>query len=231
MANKYDHKEREQHWQKFWLENQTFLFDKNDTTKPVYSIDTPPPTVSWKLHIGHIFSYTQAEVLARYKRMKWFNVFYPMGYDDNGIPTEQLVEKETGINVKETPRKDFVEKCMEVDEKYKVLFTELRQRMWLSIDRTRTYTTINPEVQKISQKEFVKLYKKWHIVAKLFPAIRCPVLQATIAQAETEQKEFDEFFNDLKFTLEDWSDLVIATTRPELLPTCLAVLVHPEDER
>jgi valyl-tRNA synthetase len=93
MANKYNHQESELKWQKYREKHQIYAFEK-DTTKPVYSIDTPPPTVSGKIHIGHVFSYTQAEVIARYKRMTGHNVFYPMGYDNNGIPTEQLVEKD-----------------------------------------------------------------------------------------------------------------------------------------
>jgi valyl-tRNA synthetase len=93
MASKYNHQESEKKRQSYREEKQIFAFSK-DETKPVYSIDTPPPTVSGKIHIGHIFSYTQAEIIARFKRMSGFNVFYPMGYDNNGIPTEQLVEKE-----------------------------------------------------------------------------------------------------------------------------------------
>lgn len=231
MANKYNALESEAKWQDFWANNEIYKFDMTNTDKPVYSIDTPPPTVSGKLHIGHVFSFTQAEMIARYKRMKWFNVFYPMWYDDNGIPTELLVEKETKLKIRDIERKDFVEKCLEVDKKYKTIFSELWKRQWFSIDRSRTYTTIQPEVQQIAQAEFVKLYQKWQIVAKEFPALRCTKNQTTIAQAETEDKEFEEFFNDLRFTMEDGSELLIATTRPELLPACLAVFVHPDDAR
>lgn len=230
MWAKYNHQESEIKWQKFWEDNQIYAFSK-DSNKPIYSIDTPPPTVSGKIHIGHIFSYTQAEVIARYKRMMWYNVFYPMGYDNNGIPTEQLVEKDLGINIKDVERKDFVQKCLEVVEKYKVLYENLWRSMWFSIDRSKTYTTISPNVQQIAQQTFVKLFKEWHIVYKDFPALRCTKMQTTVAQAETEEKEFNEFFNYLNFTLEDGEKLVIATTRPELLPACLAVFVHPDDER
>lgn len=230
MADKYNAIESEKKWQKFREENQTYKFNE-DVSLPVYSIDTPPPTVSWKIHIGHIFSYSQAEVIARYKRMLWYNVFYPMWYDNNWIPTEQLVEKELGINIKDVERKDFIATCLDVVEKYKSLYENLRRSLWISVDRNRTYTTISPEVQKISQSTFVKLYKEWNIVCKEFPALRCTKMQTTVAQAETEEQEFDEFFNYLNFTLEDGEKLVIATTRPELLPACLAVFVHPDDER
>lgn len=159
MANKYNHLESEAKWQKFWEDNKIYAFDK-DASKKVYSIDTPPPTVSGKIHIGHIFSYTQAEIIARFKRMCGYNVFYPMGYDNNGIPTEQLVEKELGINIKDVERKDFIAKCLDVVEKYKVLYENLWKSLGLSVDRSRSYTTISPEVQQIAQSRFVDLYKQ-----------------------------------------------------------------------
>jgi valyl-tRNA synthetase len=165
MANKYNFQESEAKWQQFREEHQTNAFDLT-TTDPskIFSIDTPPPTVSGKLHIGHIFSYTQAEIIARYKRMKGFNVFYPMGYDDNGIPTEQLVERELKINIKEMDRNDFVEKCLEVNQKYRDLYKTLWQSLGFSIDWKRTYATISPEVQQLVQKRFVEMYRNGDIV-------------------------------------------------------------------
>lgn len=230
MADKYNHQESESKWQKYREEKQIFAFSK-DETKPIYSIDTPPPTVSWKIHIGHIFSYTQAEIIARFKRMSGYNVFYPMGYDNNGIPTEQLVEKELWINIKDVERKDFIAKCLDVVEKYKHLYENLRKSLGLSVDRSRFYTTISPEVQQLAQSTFVKLYHEWHIVCKDFPALRCTKMQTTLAQAETEEQEFNEFFNYLNFSLDCGGKLVIATTRPELLPACVAVFVNPTDKR
>jgi len=159
MANKYNHLESESKRQKYREEKQIYAFSK-DKKLPIYSIDTPPPTVSGKIHIGHIFSYTQAEIIARFKRMSGYNVFYPMGYDNNGIPTEQLVEKELGINIKDVERKDFIAKCLDIVEKYKTLYENLRKSLGLSVDRTRFYTTISPEVQQIAQKTFVKLYNE-----------------------------------------------------------------------
>lgn len=228
---KYDWQESEKKRQDFWQEKQVYAFDGDDNSRPVYSIDTPPPTVSGKLHIGHIFSYTQAECMARYKRMTWHNVFYPMGFDDNGIPTEILVEKELKINIKDTQRKDFVAKCLEVNQKYRDIYKSLRQTLGMSVDWNRTYATILPEVQALSQKHFVALLEKWVIYKKEFPALRCTKNQTTIAQAETEEQEFNEYFNDIAFTLHDGRQCVIATTRPEMLPACVAVFVHPDDER
>jgi len=230
MANKYNFAESEPKWQNFWQENQINEYEKW-SSKPTFSIDTPPPTVSGKLHIGHISSYTQAEIIARYKRMKGFNVYYPMGFDNNWIPTEQLVEKDLKINIKEMERKDFIKKCLETNERYVEIYKNLWRRMWLSVDWTKCYSTIALSTQQLVQKEFVKLYKKWEIISKDFPALWCTKLQATIAQAETEEKEFNEFFNDIEFTLDDGTKLVIATTRPELLPACKAVFAHPDDER
>jgi valyl-tRNA synthetase len=157
---KYSWQESEKKRQDFWEEKQVYAFDGDDTQRPVYSIDTPPPTVSGKLHIGHIFSYTQAECMARYKRMTGYNVFYPMGFDDNGIPTEILVEKELKINIKDTPRKDFVAKCLEVNQKYRDIYKDLRQTLGMSVDWNRTYATILPEVQTLSQLHFVELLEK-----------------------------------------------------------------------
>jgi valyl-tRNA synthetase len=228
--NKYSPKESEKKRQDFREKNKINNFDLN-SDKEIFSIDTPPPTVSGKLHIWHISSYTQAEIIARYKRMKGFNVYYPMGFDNNGIPTEQLVERDLKINIKEMERKNFIQKCLEVNEKYVKIYENLWRTMWLSIDWTKTYSTIELKTQQIVQQEFVKLYNKWHIVSKEFPALRCTKLQATIAQAETEDQEFEEYFNDIEFTLEDGTRLIIATTRPELLPSCKAVFAHPDDTR
>ncbi|MDR2190778.1 MAG: class I tRNA ligase family protein [Candidatus Peribacteria bacterium] len=232
MATPYRFPESEKKWQDFREQHQTNAFDLTKTDpNQIFSIDTPPPTVSGKLHIGHIFSYTQAEIIARYKRMKGFNVFYPMGYDDNGIPTEQLVEKELKINIKELERKAFVEKCLEVNQKYRDLYKALRQSLGFSVDWNRTYATISPAVQQLVQQRFVEMYQKGEIVGKQFPALRCTRMQTTVAQAETEEKEFNEFFNYLNFTLDDGEKLVIATTRPEMIPACVAVFAHPDDER
>ena len=129
LPKNYAHKEAEKKWQKYWEDEKIFAWDEEKPREENFVIDTPPPTVSGVLHMGHIFSYTQADFVARYQRMKGKNVFYPMGYDNNGIPTEQLVEKDLGINIKDVERKDFVQKCLEVVEKYKVLYENLRRSM------------------------------------------------------------------------------------------------------
>lgn len=230
MAN-YSINEREAHRQQFWQENNTYAFDLNNHNKPIYSIDTPPPTVSGNLHIGHIFSYTQAEIIARYKRMTGHNVYYPVGYDDNGIPTEILVHKELWDQAKDMDRKTFVTACLDVTAKYRDIYKSLRQSVGMSFDRSMTYSTISPFVQKIAQQRFVEMLQSGAIVRKEFPALRDRANQTTIAFAETEDKEEDAFFNDVRFEIEWWGEIIIATTRPELMPACVGLFVNPEDSR
>jgi valyl-tRNA synthetase len=222
---------REAHRQQFWQENNTYAFDLNDNSKPIYSIDTPPPTVSGNLHIWHIFSYTQAEIIARYKRMTGHNVYYPVGYDDNGIPTEILVHKELWDQAKDMDRKTFVTACLDVTAKYRDIYKSLRQSVGMSFDRSMTYSTISPFVQKIAQQRFVEMLQSGAIVRKEFPALRDRSHQTTIAFAETEEKEEDAFFNDVRFEVEWGGEIIIATTRPELMPACVWLFVNPEDSR
>lgn len=230
MAN-YSIPDREAHRQSYRSDNHIYKFDPLETVKPLYTIDTPPPTVSGNLHIGHIFSYTQAEIIARYKRMTGHNVYYPVGYDDNGIPTELLVHKELGDEAKNMERKVFVDTCLDITEKYRDEYKALWQSVGMSFDREMTYSTISPFVQKIAQERFVELYRKGAIVRKEFPALWDWANQTTIAQAETEEKEEDAFFSEVRFDVEDSDSIIIATTRPELMPACVAVFVNPEDKR
>lgn len=229
MAKKYNFEENEKAMQEFWKEMNLYKFNENNEG-PLYSIDTPPPTVSGQLHIGHIFSYAQAEMIARYKRMQGFNVFYPFGFDDNGLPTERLVEKEEKIRAKDLPRSEFVKKCLATTEKYEAQFRELWDSMGLSVDWTLQYETINPLVQKISQKSFLDLLAKGKAYQKKSPVLWCTECQTSIAQAEQESKEKTSLFTTLKFTFDEKA-LWIATTRPELLCACVALFVHPEDAR
>lgn len=228
--SKYNASNRESHRQEFREHNNVYKFNSNNNN-PLYTIDTPPPTVSWNLHIWHIFSYTQAEIIARYKRMSGYNVFYPIGFDDNGIPTEILVQKELWDQVKEMNRTDFREACLDITKKYREEYKQLWETLGMSFDREMSYSTISPFVQKIVQSRFIELYKKWVIVRKEFPALRDRANQTTIAQAETEEIEKESFFTEIRFNLVQWGEIIIATTRPELLTACVAVFVHPEDRK
>ena len=231
LDKKYDFKTAEKRWQEFWQENGTYKFDK-DSKKPIYSIDTPPPTVNGKIHIGHIFSYSQAEFIARYKRMTGHNVFYPFGFDDNGLPTELLVEKERGLKAYTVSREEFSKMCMETVDKYEKGFKDLFISMGNSADWSLAYHTVSPECQKSSQMSFLDLYKKGKVYYAEAPALWCTKCATAIAQSELESEEKESTFNYLKFYIENSDEYVeIATTRPELLCACDCIFINPKDEK
>ena len=231
LTKRYDPKESEPRWQKFWNERGIFRY-RSDSGKPVYSIDTPPPTVSGKIHMGHVFSYVQAEVIARYHRMKGMEVFYPFCFDDNGLPSERFTEAERHVKAQDMPRSKFVELCLEVTEEAEKKFRDLWTRFGFSCDWDLLYTTIDPPVQRISQRSFLDLHDKGHIYRRESPTLWCPECGTAVAQAETEDKDFPSEFHDIEFSLTDGSGTItIATTRPELLPACVAVFVNPGDCR
>jgi valyl-tRNA synthetase len=231
MEKVYEFKKIEKEMQSFWEENNVYRFDP-DTNREIYSIDTPPPTVSGSLHIGHIFSYAQAEMTARYKRMRGCNVFYPFGFDDNGLPTERLVEREEGMAAKDIPRSLFTEKCMSTTEKYVKEFKELWQSLGFSVDWSLQYETISPLAQRISQLSFIKLMREGKAYMKESPVLWCTECRTSIAQAELDTSEKETLFSYIPFEFTDGSGrLIVATTRPELLFGCVCLFVHPEDER
>lgn len=229
MEKKYDYQLNEQHAQELWASKQVYKTDKYPG--PLYSIDTPPPTVSGSLHIGHLFSYTQTDILARYKRMNGFAVFYPFGFDDNGLPTERYVEKKCNVTAHSMKRSEFINLCLEQTAVVEKQFEHLWQRMGLSVDWDACYSTISPQVRKISQESFLELYKKKFIYRKFEPALYCTACRTSVAQAELDDAEKPSFFNDIIFKLDDGTPLTIGTTRPELLSSCVALLYHPSDKR
>ncbi len=231
LPKRYNAGNSEQHWQEFWQENRIFRFDP-DSRKPLYSVDTPPPTVSGMIHMGHVFSYVQAEVMARYHRMLGKEVFYPFCFDDNGLPSERFTEKEKKVRAQDMKRSEFVKLCLEITKGAEEMFRDIWTRFGFSCDWDLLYTTIDPWVQRISQRSFLDLQDKGFIYRKESPTLWCPECQTAVAQAETEDKEFPSVFHDLQFPLADDSGFIsIATTRPELLPACVAVFVNPEDDR
>ncbi len=227
MDKKYDFQETEKELEKFWEEHEIYNYQKGEK---IFSIDTPPPTVSGKLHIGHIFSYTQAEMIARFKRMQGYQVFYPFGFDDNGLPTERLVEREENIHANMLSRSEFRAKCINTITKYEKEFKCLWKRLGFSVDWTLQYQTISDLSQKISQKSFIELAKNKKAYMRESPVLWCTECRTSIAQAELETKECDTAFNYLKFTT-PLGNLLIATTRPELLAGCVCIFVHPDDAR
>lgn len=229
MEKKYDFRNAEPELEKFWEERGIYRY-RHGKDKKVFSIDTPPPTVSGKLHIGHVFSYTQAEMIARFKRMQGYDVFYPFGFDDNGLPTERLVEREEKVYAGMLPRSEFRRKCMCTIDKYEGEFKHLWKRLGFSVDWDLQYQTISDLSQKISQKSFIDLAKRKKAYMKESPVLWCTECRTSIAQAELESKECETTFNYLEFKSQQGS-LLIATTRPELLAGCVCIFVHPEDER
>ncbi len=229
MQKNYDFSQTEKEMQRFWKENEIYAFEDN-SNREIFSIDTPPPTVSGSLHIGHIFSYTQAEMVARYKRMQGYNVYYPFGFDDNGLPTERLVEREEGIIARNLPRSEFIKKCISTTEKYEKEFRDLWEKLGFSVDWSLQYETINPMVQRISQKSFIRLLREGKAYMKESPVLWCTECQTSIAQAELDTIDKDTTFNYIPFLLGN-EKLMVATTRPELLNGCVCLFVNPEDER
>lgn len=230
MEKKINIQETEEEVFSFWEKKKIYKFNPKEK-KPIFAIDTPPPTISGKMHMGHAFSYSHQDFIARYQRMKGQNVFYPFGTDDNGLPTEKLVEKENGVKIFEMKRNDFVKLCQETLKKISPDFIYDWKRIGMSCDFELYYSTISKEVQKISQSYFIDLYKEGRVYRKETPTLWCPSCQTAIAQAELEDKEVQSFFNDIKFKLEEGGEIIISTTRPELLSSCVAIFVNPKDKR
>lgn len=229
MEEKNELKKIEDKWKSYWEKEKIYKFNP-EQKKEIFSIDTPPPTVSGEMHIGHAFSYSQQDFIARFMRMRGFNVFYPFGTDDNGLPTERLIEKINKIKSKNLSRNEFIESCLKTLKKITPEFIQNWKDIEMSCDYSLYYSTIDKHSQKISQKSFIDLFKKKEIYKKNFPTIWCPECQTSIAQAELEDKEQESLFSTLKFKC-DGKDLLVATTRPELLGACVAVFVNPKDKR
>ena len=229
MEKRYEHAGCDQQARDIWQKNSTYT-KKLDGFKN-FTIDTPPPTVSGSLHIGHIFSYTQADIIARYKRMTGHNVFYPFGFDCNGLATERFVEKKHKTGVAKLGREKFIELCLSTTEEMKIEFVALWRTIGISADFDKTYSTIGKREQKISQESFVRLFHKDHLYLKNEPALYCTTCRTSVAQAELDDKEVATTFNDVQFTTTSGEKIVIATTRPELLPSCVAMMYNPDDAR
>lgn len=230
LDKKYNAREKEEKWLNYWKNNG--IYDFNIDEREVFSIDTPPPTVNGKIHIGHIFSYSQTEMIARYKRLRGYNIFYPFGFDDNGLPSERLVEKEQGKKAHEIGREEFSKLCYETTDKYEAEFQDLFSKMGVSTDWNIHYKTVSPSTIKISQRSFLDLIDKGYCYHKESPTLWCNECLTSIAQAELETKTIKTTFNYIKFkTKETQEEFIIATTRPELLPAIVSVFVNPNDEK
>jgi len=245
----YDPEAVEPRWQERWVDERTYAYTEPEAPEAVdpdtvFTIDTPPPTVSGNLHWGHVYGATLQDFVARFERMRGREVFFPFGYDDNGIASERLTEDELGIEHQDFERRAFQRKCREVCAEYEADFTEKMQALGVSIDWGNTYQTIEPRVRRISQRSFLELYEEGREYRQRAPTIWCPDCATAISQVETEDDERDSHFNDIEFSVVSEASetprkggetargdsFTISTTRPELLPACVAVFVHPEDE-
>lgn len=265
-------------WGARWEEEGTYAFDRTAEREEVYSIDTPPPTVSGSLHVGHVFSYTHTDTIARYQRMRGKAVFYPMGWDDNGLPTERRVQNYFGVRcdpslpydpdfvpphtggegksikaADQVPisRRNFVELCERLTVEDEAQFEALWRHLGLSVDWKQNYQTIGAKARKVAQAAFLRNLERGEAYQAAAPGLWDVTFQTAVAQAELESREYPGFYHRLAFHVVDadaaasaraagapiedgpggTADICIETTRPELLPACVALIAHPDDER
>ena len=243
-------------WIEAWNQNATYSFDRSATRDNVFSIDTPPPTVSGSLHMGHVFSYTHTDTVARFWRMRGKSVFYPMGWDDNGLPTERRVQNYYGVSCDASvayvanfqppfhgdPPKDhravpisrpnFIELCEELTAEDEKIFEDLFRRLGLSVDWSLLYTTIEDRSRRASQRAFLRNLARGEAYTQEAPTLWDVDFRTAVAQAELEDRDRPGAYHTIAFHKSDGSgDVLIDTTRPELLPACVALSAHPDDPR
>jgi len=230
-SKQYDFATTEAKWRAAWLKSSVFTWDPTAPREQSYVIDTPPPTVSGYLHIGHVYSYTQTDLIARFQRMTGKNVFYPMGFDDNGLPTERLVEKRRNIRAADMSREEFIAICLDEVQDAETDFRNLFQEIALSVDWSTEYRTISPLSRRISQLSVLDLFEKDHLYRTLQPTLWDPVDRTALAQAEIAEKEKPGKMWQVAFDLAAGGTIEIATTRPELLAACVGLMIHPDHPR
>ena len=232
MPKKYNFDEIEKKWQQIWEDMGIYHFDWNDTSKPVFSIDTPPPYPSGDFHMGNILNWTYFDILARYKRMQGFNVLFPQGWDCHGLSIEVQVEKMQKIRKRDIPPDKFRKLCEQLIEKYIKLMKNSILRLGCSIDWTTEYKTMNSDYWRRTQLSFIQLYKKGYMYQGEHPINWCPRCETAIADAEVNYEKKTSSLNYIHFPLkENTEHLIIATSRPEFIPACVAVEVNPKDKR
>ena len=241
----------EERWSRIWSDSGTYAFDRSRPRSEVYSIDTPPPTVSGSLHVGHVFSYTHTDLVARYQRMRGKTVFYPMGWDDNGLPTERRVQNFFGVRCdpslpydpqvtapakpdpkRQVPvsRRTFIELCEQLVEEDEKTFESLWRRLGLSVDWSQTYTTIGDAARQASQRAFLRNLARGEAYQSQAPTLWDVTFQTAVAQAELEPRDYPGHYHRVAFAGRE-EPVVIETTRPELIASCVALIAHPDDER
>ncbi len=256
LPKHFDAPAAEARWDAEWARRGVYTYDPARPRAETFVVDTPPPTVSGSLHVGHVFSYTHTDVIVRYQRMRGRNVFYPMGWDDNGLPTERRVQNlfhvrcdarapyepdlalapATAAKAKEPPRivsrRNFIDLCLRVTREDEEAFKTLWRRIGLSVDWSQEYSTIDARCRHLAQLSFRDLYAKGHVYSLEAPTMWDVDFQTAVAQAEVEDRPTHGAFHRLAFGVEGSEQgFVIATTRPELLPACVGVTAHPSDAR
>jgi valyl-tRNA synthetase len=242
----------EDKWSQIWEAQGTYRFDRSKSRAEIYAIDTPPPTVSGSLHVGHVYSYSHTDLIARYQRMRGKEVFYPMGWDDNGLPTERRVQNYFGVRCDpslpydpdftppENPdpkrqvavdRPNFIALCEQLVEEDEKVFERLWHTLGLSVDWSQTYTTVGRDSQLVSQLAFLRNFARGEAYLADAPALWDVTFQTAVAQAELEAREYPGHYHRVAFHRPDGEPLHIETTRPELIPACVALIAHPDDER
>ncbi len=227
--DRYNPQSAEPKWQKFWEEEQIYRFDPK-SKREVYSIDTPPPTVSGHMHMGHALGYTQCDFIVRFQRMQGKNIFYPFGFDDNGLATERFVEKKKNVKGTKMSRPEFVKLCLDFTKETEESLKAAWSRLGISPDWSLYYQTINERATQISQKSFVELHEKERIYRKDAPIMWCPSCQTAIAQVEAKDSMQNSTMNYIRAKVND-ETIVFATTRPEMMPACVAITTNPKDKR
>ncbi|MDQ3157385.1 MAG: valine--tRNA ligase [Actinomycetota bacterium] len=239
-------------WSARWEEQGTYRFDRSKTREEVFSIDTPPPTVSGSLHVGHVFSFTHTDLIARYQRMKGKEVFYPMGWDDNGLPTERRVQNyfgvrcdpslpyDAGFTPPENPdpkarqipvsRRNFIDLCEQLVAEDEKVFETLWRTLGLSVDWQQTYTTIGDDARAASQRAFLRNLARGEAYQQDAPTLWDVTFQTAVAQAELEARDYPGHYHRIAYDGAD-GPVYIETTRPELIAACVALIAHPDDER
>ncbi|MCL2017157.1 MAG: valine--tRNA ligase [Alphaproteobacteria bacterium] len=253
LDQKFEHRAIENRCMEYWDRSNVYAYDPTRPRDETFAIDTPPPTISGHSHMGHIMSYTQAEILGRFQRMTGKNVFFPIGWDDNGLPTERRVQNYFNIACdpllpydpefipehlgkfdepqKSVSRRNFIKACWTLIEHDEKVFEAIFRRMGFSYDWGLKYSTISDTAIRISQESFIKLYNGDNVKSIDAPTMWDTGFQTAVAQAEAEDREVAGFFHDIKFKVETGDDFIIGTTRPEFLPACIAVVAHPDDDR
>ncbi len=238
-------------WAERWEAEGTYRFDRERARPEIFSIDTPPPTVSGELHLGHIFSYTHTDAIARYQRMKGMAVFYPIGFDDNGLPTERRVQNYYGVRCDPTlpydpeftpseqpfdppelvSRRNFIELCERLTLEDEAVFTTLFRTLGLSVDWSINYRTIDQHARQVAQQAFLRNLGRGEAYTAEAPVLWDIDFRTAVAQAELEDREERSALHRIDFHLQDGSPVTIETTRPELIVSCVALVAHPDDDR